>query len=158
MDAITLLKSDHKTVAKLFREYKAARKAGRANRTKIIAQVIEELSVHAAIEESIFYPAVRAEVPDLEDDVLESLEEHHVLKWTLAELAAIDLDDERYEAKVTVLMEEVRHHVEEEEHDWFPKVREALGRNRLAELGERLEAAKSRAPRSPQPDAVAGRR
>jgi hemerythrin superfamily protein len=157
VDAITLLKADHKKVAKLFREYKAAHKAGRSDRTKIVAKVIEELSIHAAIEEQVFYPAVRSEVPKLEDDVLESLEEHHVLKWTLAELSAIDLSDERYEAKVTVLMEEVRHHVEEEETDWFPKVRDALGRKRLAELGDRLEAAKKRAPRTPQPDAVAGR-
>jgi hemerythrin superfamily protein len=158
VDAITLLKSDHKNVSKLFRDYKAARKAGRSDRTKIVGEVIAELSAHAAIEEQVFYPAVRAEVPELEDDVLESLEEHHVLKWTLAELAAIDLTDERYEAKVTVLMEEVRHHVDEEENDWFPKVRDALGRTRLRELGERLEAAKKRAPREPQPDAVAGRR
>ena len=157
MDAITLLKADHKKVSKLFREYKAAHKANRANRTEIIGKVIEELSVHAAIEEKIFYPAVRAEVPDADDDVLESLEEHHVLKWTLAELAAIDLSDERYEAKVTVLMEEVRHHVDEEENDWFPKVRDALGRKRLSEIGAQLEAAKKKAPRTPQPDAVAGR-
>jgi hemerythrin superfamily protein len=157
VDAITLLKADHKKVAKLFRDYKAAHKAGRADRTDIIAKVIEELSIHAAIEEQVFYPAVRSEVPKLEDDVLESLEEHHVLKWTLAELAAIDLSDERYEAKVTVLMEEVRHHVDEEETDWFPKGRDALGRKRLGELGAQLEIAKKRAPRTPQPDAVAGR-
>jgi len=140
VDAITLLKADHKAVAKLFREYKAAQKAGRRDRTKIVGQIIEELSMHAAIEEQVFYPAVRAEAPDLEDDVLESLEEHHVIKWTLAELAATNLDDERYDAKVTVLIEEVRHHVEEEERDWFPEVREALGRARLRELGQDLAA------------------
>ena len=118
MDAITLLKSDHKAVAKLFREYKSARPA---RRSKIVARVIEELSIHAAIEEQVFYPAVREEVPDLEDDILESFEEHHVLKWTLAELSAIGPDDERYDAKVTVMMEQVRHHVAEEEGDWFPE-------------------------------------
>ena len=72
----------------------------------------------------MFYPAVREEVPKLEDDILESLEEHHVLKWTLEEISAIGVDDERYDAKVTVMMEQVRHHVEEEETDWFPKVRD----------------------------------
>ena len=154
MDAITLLKSDHKAVAKLFREYKSARPA---RRSKIVARVIEELSIHAAIEEQVFYPAVREEVPDLEDDILESFEEHHVLKWTLAELSAIGPDDERYDAKVTVMMEQVRHHVEEEEGDWFPKVRTALSRTRLSELGAELETAKKRAPHTPEPDRVVPR-
>ena len=157
MDAISLLKADHKAVAKLFREYKAAKRAGRADRTKIVDRVIKELSIHAAIEEQVFYPAVRAEVPKLEDDVLESLEEHHVLKWTLEELSAIGADDERYDAKVTVMMEQVRHHVEEEEHDWFPKVRAALDRSRLQQLGGELARAKKRAPRTPDPDRVVAR-
>ena len=157
MDAISLLKADHKAVAKLFREYKAAKRAGRADRTKIVDRVIKELSIHAAIEEQVFYPAVRAEVPKLEDDVLESLEEHHVLKWTLEELSAIGADDERYDAKVTVMMEQVRHHVEEEEHDWFPKVRAALDRSRLQQLGGELARAKKRAPRTPDPDHVVAR-
>lgn len=157
MDAISLLKADHKAVAKLFREYKAAKRAGRADRTKIVDRVIKELSIHAAIEEQVFYPAVRAEVPKLEDDVLESLEEHHVLKWTLEELSAISTDDERYDAKVTVMMEQVRHHVEEEEHDWFPKVRAALDRSRLQQLGVELARAKKRAPRTPDPDRVVAR-
>lgn len=157
MDAIALLKADHKAVSKLFREYKSAKRAGRASRSKIVDRVIEELSVHAAIEEQVLYPAVREEVPELEDDILESLEEHHVLKWTLAELSAITVDDERYDAKVTVMMEQVRHHVEEEESDWFPKVRAALPRARLRDLGAELASAKKRAPRSPEPDRVVPR-
>ena len=154
MDAITLLKADHKAVSKLFREYKAAKKNGRSNRSKSIDKAIEALSIHAAIEEQVFYPAVREEAPALEDDILESIEEHHVLKWTLAEIATIGPADERYDAKVTVMMEQVRHHVEEEETDWFPKVRDALGRTRLRELGAELEKAKKRAPRTPEPDHV----
>jgi hemerythrin superfamily protein len=157
MDAIALLKADHKAVSKLFREYKAAKKAGRANRSKIVDNVIKELSIHAAIEETVFYPAVREEVPKLEDAILESLEEHHVLKWTLEELSEITPDDERYDAKVTVMMEQVRHHVEEEETDWFPKVRKALPRARLLELGAQLASAKKRAPRTPEPDRVVRR-
>jgi hemerythrin superfamily protein len=96
-------------------------------------------------------------VPKLEDDILESLEEHHVLKWTLEEIAAIGVDDERYDPKVTVMMEQVRHHVEEEETDWFPKVRAALPRARLQELGAQLEKAKKTAPRTPNPDRVVAR-
>ena len=158
MDAITLLKADHKAVAKLFREFKAAQKAGRQDRPKIVSQIIEELSVHAAIEEKIFYPTIRAEVPELEDNILESLEEHHVMKWTSAELAATNLDDERYDARVSVLIEEVRHHVEEEEQEWFPEVRRALGRARLRDLGAELAAAKKQAPRAPELERVAGRK
>ncbi len=86
-----------------------------------------------------------AELPKLEDDILESIEEHHVLKWTLEEIMSIGPDDERYDAKVTVMMEQVRHHVEEEETDWFPKVRAGLPRARLKELGDELQRAKRRA-------------
>jgi len=154
MDAIALLKADHKAVSKLFREYRAAKRNESAGRSRIVDKIIEQLSIHAAIEEQVFYPAIRAEVPALEDDILESMEEHHVLKWTLSELAAIGPADERYDAKVSVMMEQVRHHVKEEETDWFPKVRDALGRTRLRELGTALEQAKKRAPRTPEPDRV----
>jgi hemerythrin superfamily protein len=157
MDAIALLKADHKAVSKLFREYKASKRAGRANRSKIVDKIIKELSIHAAIEEKVFYPAVREEIPKLEDSILESLEEHHVLKWTLEELATIDAEDERYDAKVTVMMEQVRHHVEEEETDWFPKVRDKMPRARLQELGAELAKAKRGAPRTPEPDRVVPR-
>ncbi|MFI6115106.1 hemerythrin HHE cation-binding protein [Kitasatospora sp. NPDC051164] len=81
--------------------------------------------------------------------MLESIEEHHVVVWMLSELAGLDPQDERFDAKMTVLMENVRHHVEEEEQDWFPDVRKAMGRNRLQELGDRLEEAKRTATRDP---------
>ena len=151
MDAITLLKTDHKTVEKLF---KAFEKAGdRAVKTKAdtVKSIIEELSVHAAIEEQIFYPAVRSDVPDTNDEVLEALEEHHIVKWVLSELESMDPTDERFDAKVTVLIENVRHHVEEEETELFPTVRKALGRKRLTELGDAMEAAKKTAPTRPHP-------
>ena len=111
--------------------------------------------MHAAIEEAILYPAVRAEVPDLEDDILESIEEHHGVKWTCLELTKMHPSDELYDAKVIVLSEHVNHHVEEEESEWFPKVRDAMGRKRLAELGDELAKAKKTAPRQPQPERVA---
>ncbi|GAA0410563.1 hemerythrin [Acrocarpospora corrugata] len=149
MDAIVFLKNDHKTVEKLFKRYeKAGRKAYREKR-ELVAKVIEELTVHAHIEEEIFYPAARKAAPETDDHVLESVEEHHVVAWILAELKNLDVKDERFDAKVTVLIENVRHHVEEEEQEWFPQVRAAMGRKRLRELGEEMEAAKPRAPRDP---------
>lgn len=149
MDAITLLKSDHKTVDALFKSFEKSNSP--AQRRKLVDSMIEELSVHAAIEEKVFYPAARAET-ETEDDVLEALEEHHVVKWVLSELQGLDPKDERFGPKTTVLIEMVRHHVEEEEGEFFPKVRSELGRKRLAEIGSDLEEAKASAPREPLPD------
>lgn len=150
-DAITLLKTDHKRVEALFKKFEKAGENAHTTKRDIVDKIIEELSVHAAIEEQVFYPAVRAAVPEADDDVLEGLEEHHVVKWTLSELDGMDPEHERFTAKVTVLMESVRHHVEEEESDMFPKVREALGRKALTEIGDAMEQAKEVAPTRPHP-------
>lgn len=83
--------------------------------------------------------------------VLESLEEHHIVKWVLSELASMEPTDERYDAKVTVLIENVRHHVKEEEQELFPKIRGSLSEEHLARVGEQLEAAKNIAPTRPHP-------
>ncbi len=152
MDAITLLKNDHKTVERLFKRFEKATKSGGEDRKEIVAEIIKELSVHAAIEEQVFYPSVRNEVTDAEDTVLEALEEHHVVKWTLAELEQMDESDERFTAKVTVLMESVRHHVEEEESEMFPDVRDSVGRKRLAEIGAVMEQMKKTTPTRPMPE------
>ncbi|MEV4013677.1 hemerythrin domain-containing protein [Nonomuraea angiospora] len=149
MDAIVLLKDDHKTVEKLFKQFEKTDSEAHQDKQKIVAEVIEELTVHTYIEETIFYPAVRSGAPDTTDHVLESVEEHHVVVWMLSELKSIDPADERYDAKMTVLMENVRHHIKEEEQDWFPEVRQAMGRTRLRELGEQMAKAKSDAPRDP---------
>ena len=112
-------------------------------------QVIELLTVHTFIENEVMYPRVRALLPELEDDVLESYEEHHVADVLVMELVGMKPDAERFTAKTTVLIENVRHHIEEEEQDWFPQVREGLGRKQLQELGEAMIQAKKKAPRSP---------
>src|SRR3954465_15330663 len=131
MDAITLLKNDHKTVEKLFKQFENAGDRATTTKRNLVEKIIEELAIHAAIEEQVFYPACRELVPESEDMVLESLEEHHIVKWTLSELEGLDPQDERFEAKVTVLMESVRYHVEEEESDLFPDIRKGLGRKQL---------------------------
>ncbi|MFD9623314.1 hemerythrin domain-containing protein [Streptomyces virginiae] len=149
MDGIVLLKEDHKAVEKLFKRFEKAGEDAHAEKRKIADQVIGELTTHTWIEEKIFYPAAREAAPDTKDHVLESIEEHHVVLWMLSELKDLDATDERFDAKMTVLMENVRHHVEEEEKEWFPEVRKAMGRNRLAELGEQMETAKKKAPGEP---------
>lgn len=149
MDAITLLKDDHKTVEKLFKEFEKAGDRAVKTKRKLVDQMIEELTTHAYIEETIFYPAARKAAPDTASHVLESIEEHHVVVWMLSELAGMDPADERFTAKATVLIENVRHHVKEEEQDWFPEVRKAMGRKVLQQLGEEMTAAKADAPKDP---------
>jgi hypothetical protein len=127
MDAITMLRDDHRTVEKLVKAFEDAGPRAFVERRRIVDRIIEELSVHAAIEEQTFYPVTRATVPAVEEVALESLEEHHVVKWVLSELEAMDPEDERFGAKVTVLIESVRHHVREEESDYFREVRSELG-------------------------------
>ena len=153
MDAITMLKDDHQTVEQLFKRFEKAGDRAFAEKRKLADRIIEALSKHAAIEEQVFYPVARATVPDAEKVALESLEEHHIVKWVLAELDRMDATDERFDAKMTVLIENVRHHVEEEETEFFPKVRAELDRNALAEVGQAMAAAKEIAPRHPHPRA-----
>jgi hemerythrin superfamily protein len=153
-DAITSLREDHRRVEKLFKQFEKLADGGSEDeQRKVVDEIVRELSVHAAIEEQVFYPAVRKEVEDAEDTVLEGLEEHHIVKWTLSELDGMKPSEERFKAKVTVLIESVRHHVEEEEGELFPKVREVVKRKALQELGETLDAARATAPTKPHPKA-----
>ncbi|MFJ8687508.1 hemerythrin domain-containing protein [Micromonospora wenchangensis] len=154
-DAIVLLKEDHKEMRRLFREFEKAQGGPVSRRRKLVAEIVAALTTHTYLENEVMYPEVRKLLPDLEDDILESYEEHHVADVLCAELAAMDADDDHFVAKTTVLIENVEHHVEEEEQEWFPKVREALGRNQLQEIGERMIALRPDAPRSPgDPEAV----
>ena len=153
-DAIVLLKNDHKEIRKQFKQFQSP-KATTAQKGKTVKRIIELLTAHTYIENEVMYPQVRRLLPDLEDDVLESYEEHHVADVLVMELSMMRPTDERFEAKTTVLIENVEHHMEEEEQDWFPKVREGLGRKQLQQLGEELLEARKRAPRRPeQPSAM----
>ena len=154
-DAIVLLKADHKDARRLFREFQAAGDKATKKKAKLVNQIIEALTVHTYIENEVMYPEVRALLPDLDEEILESYEEHHVADVLCLELAGMPADAERYDAKVTVLIENVTHHIAEEEQEWFPKVRAGLTRKQLQELGVRLEAARAKAPRKPlQPSAL----
>jgi hemerythrin superfamily protein len=154
-DAIVLLKADHKEIKKVFREFQNAGEDATSKKGDLVDRMVELLTMHTYIENEVMYPEVRRLVPDLEDDILESYEEHHVADVLVTELVALKPDAERFDAKTSVLIENVTHHIEEEEQEWFPKVRAALGRKQLAELGEQLLAAKEKAPRSPaQPSAL----
>lgn len=154
-DAIVLLKEDHKEIRKLFREFENAGENATKTQGKIVDRILEALTVHTYIENECMYPEVRKLMPEVEDDVLESYEEHHVADVLSMELALMSPDDERFAAKTTVLMENVTHHMEEEEQEWFPKVRAGLGRKQLQDMGARMIELKKKAPRKPsQPSAI----
>ena len=154
-DSILLLKNVHKQIRKLFRDFKKAGDNARATKGKLVDRIIELLTVHTYIENEVMYPRVRALLPEVEDDVLESYEEHHVADVLVMELSTMKPDDERFTAKTMVLIENVEHHIEEEEEEWFPKVREGLGRKVLQELGAEMIEARKKAPTRPsQPSAL----
>jgi hemerythrin superfamily protein len=149
MNALTLLKQDHNNVDQLFARFEQSDDP--IEKRQIVDKVIEHLSVHAVIEEEFVYPAARKAIEEATGLVLEALEEHHLVKVTLWELEKMAPTDERFDAKMTVLIESVRHHVEEEENELFPQIREAMTQEELDELGTTLENAKLTAPTRPHP-------
>jgi hemerythrin-like domain-containing protein len=154
-DAIVLLKQDHKEIKKTFTAFERAGEDAHREKARLVKKMIELLTVHTYIENEVMYPRVRELLPEVEDDVLESYEEHHVADVLVTELVAMSPDDERFTAKTTVLIENVRHHIEEEEEEWFPQVREGLSRKVLQEIGADMEKARKKAPKSPaQPSAL----
>jgi hemerythrin superfamily protein len=122
-DAIELLIADHRRVAKLFAEFHALKDVGSDEaKAAVVAQICQELTVHTAIEEEIFYPEVRKAIED--DDLMdEALVEHAGAKALIAQLRSADPDDDLYDARVKVLSEEIDHHVEEEEGNMFAQAK-----------------------------------
>ncbi len=137
MKATDLLKKQHKEVKALFKKIENTENA--RERRRLMNEVSANLEAHAAIEEEMFYPAVRGlETQKAEEMVLEAFEEHHVVKLVLAELPQVDPEDDRFEAKMTVLSELVEHHADEEEKEMF-KLANKLGKDELEALAEQME-------------------
>ena len=143
MDAFQLLKADHKNVAKLFDQLESA--SGKA-KIEVFNQIKTELELHTHIEEKIFYPALE-EPEETHDLTLEAYEEHDVVKKLLKELSRAKTPSEEWEAKAKVLRENVEHHVEEEENELFKNADAALSDEEIEELGEQMQAEKSRKQR-----------
>ena len=152
MDATRLLEQDHREVEVLFEQFKDAT-GDTQEKGRIVEQIIKELSVHAAIEEEVFYPAVKDAVPDGEGLVDHSLDEHQEVKELLAELDRMSPGDAGYHQKVEKVISDVSEHVQEEEGEMFPKFREAISASKLEEIGAKLAQAKERAPTRPHPKA-----
>jgi hemerythrin superfamily protein len=147
MNAITMLKTDHQTVKKLFREFEAAGERAHKTKQKLGDQILHELDVHAALEEEIFYPAVQAKAPkELAKTLAEGIQEHHIVHVLIGELRALTASDEQYEPKMTVLIENVEHHIEEEEGELLPQAQQLLG-NDVEALGGEMAARKQQLQR-----------
>lgn len=142
MDALKLLKTDHDRVKKMFNEFEEAHEAGnKLAMGELAGVIVTELELHTSLEEELVYPATKPE-EDLEEITLEAYEEHNVAKTIIEEIKAMDPGDENFAAKVTVLQENVEHHIEEEEEQMFPKMRRIFGDEQLRSLGKQIAETK----------------
>ena len=146
MNAITMLEDDHREVKRMLDELEPTTERAIKTRTELFESLKEALTVHEVIEEEIFYPALR-EHPKAKDIVLEAYEEHNVVDSILGELERLPVDDETWGAKAMVMIENLRHHIEEEEKEMFPTARKVFEADELTELGERMDARRQAAQR-----------
>lgn len=145
-DAIALLTHDHRTVEKLFKQFESL--GDNEGKTELVQTICAELTVHATVEEEIFYPAARQALAEDGQSLLDEAEvEHASAKELITQLQEAEPGDELYDAKVTVLAEYIRHHVKEEEGELFPKVRES--EMNLDSLGEEIRARKEEISATP---------
>ena len=153
MNAINMLEQQHREVEKLFKRFEAAKSA--EPRRKTFEEIADALAVHATIEERHFYPAVKNE--QTEEILLESVEEHLEVKRLIADLMEMDAGDDQFEAKATVLQENVEHHVEEEETELFPTVEKLIDEEQLEAIGAAMEETQVELKREGNPrDAIPG--
>jgi len=145
--ALTLLKTDHGTVKELFEQVLSEESSLLPGKRPIIDRILQELELHAKLEETIFYPALKAKTKrDTEDrqQMLEAAEEHATVKDLIRKIKRTTGRDETLRAKVQVLKELVEHHVQEEESEMFAEAERLLGDKRLMQLGAEIEKAKQR--------------
>lgn len=143
MNILTLLKKDHSKVKELFNELFQAGDRAVKTRTALFNQINEELTLHTQIEEDLFYPAVK-KYTETRGLILEAYEEHAVVKTLLHDINALSAEDERWIAKVTVLQENVRHHIQEEEESLFPQVEQLIEKEELTLMGKKMQVIKER--------------
>jgi hemerythrin-like domain-containing protein len=146
MDAIALLKADHDKVKRLLNDLESTTERGVKTRAELFATIKGELTLHEIVEEEIFYPELKAH-PKAQDIVLEGYEEHHVVDLLMGELEALDVGDEIWGAKATVMKENIEHHIEEEEGEMFRQARQVFDAAELDGLGQRMEGRKQSAGR-----------
>jgi hemerythrin-like domain-containing protein len=141
MNAIDLLEADHRTVEGVMDDIEKSTERAVKGREELFRKFRLLLTVHEIIEETIFYPALK-EHPKARDIVLEGYEEHHVVDEVMDEIKDVPVDDETWHPKAKVMIENVRHHIQEEEQEMFRQARAAFNREELEQLGERMEQRK----------------
>jgi len=146
MDAIALLEADHQKVKQLLTELDSTTERGVKTRTELFATIKGELTLHEIVEEEIFYPELKAH-PKAKDIVLEAYEEHHVVDLLMGELETLDVSDQTWGAKATVMKENIEHHIEEEEGEMFRQARQVFDAAEREDLGARMETRKTQAAR-----------
>lgn len=141
MDALELLKRDHEKVKRMVVELDATTDRAEKTRTETFERLKRDLTIHETIEEEILYPALK-EFAKTKDITLEAFEEHHVVDQIVAELEATPVTDETWGAKLTVMKENLEHHIQEEEDEMFKQALQVMEHKELAELGEQMDARK----------------
>ena len=144
MDALTLLRGDHDKVKSILKELEPTTQRATKTRTELFQRLKTELTVHEIIEEEIFYPTLKQH-PKAKEIVLEGYEEHDVVDTLMGELEALSVEDETWGPKAKVMIENIEHHIEEEEGEMFGKARQVFDRQELEELGRAMEARKQEA-------------
>ena len=142
-----MLEEEHVILKRLLRELEPTTERAVKTRAELIGRIRDALVAHETIEEEIFYPALK-EHPKAKDIVLEGYEEHGVVDILLGELVTLAVDDERWGAKAQVMIENIEHHIDEEEDDMFVKARQVFSRSELGELGERMSARRAEVTRA----------
>ena len=141
MDALKLLKDDHEKAKKMLQQLDETTERAVKTREELFGTLKSELVVHEAIEEEIFYPALKQHA-EAKDIVLEAYEEHNVVDMVMSEIEQTPFEDETWKAKFTVMKENLEHHIEEEEGEMFKQARDVFDKDTLEQLGERMEARK----------------
>ena len=149
MDAIELLKSDHRSVEGLFTKYETA--PSPVEKHEIVNEIVRELSIHAAIEEQLLYPLMRFKLENGNAIVDHAIQDHSEVKRLLADIEKLDTTSEDFYEKVQAVMAAIRHHVPEEENDLFPRLTEKVSADQRDKLGSLMEKAKSLVPTHPHP-------
>ncbi|MGH9049554.1 MAG: hemerythrin domain-containing protein, partial [Acidimicrobiia bacterium] len=150
-DALAMLKADHTTVKDLFRRYKGLGDGALKSKTQTMERIVKELSVHASVEEQVFYPDVKRRVPGSKRLVDHGMDEHQELKETLARLQRTSPDAPEFDTTMRKVIADVTDHVKEEESELFPKVRKAMSKQELVDMAALMRTAKKAAPTRPHP-------
>lgn len=154
MDALQLLKTDHDVARHLFEQFSQAKDGEDTARiAELQRKIFAELEIHTTIEEEVFYPEAKEAGGEAEELIAEGFQEHHVVDVLMGEIRELTPDHDTWVAKMTVLIENVEHHAQEEEEELFPKLRAAFGDERLQQMGDKLAEAKRRYAAGAHPSA-----